>query len=319
MKNFEIHLEALPESIIVRLEPTFRKTWFEQLWNHDSKILAKELGISHSYIYHLKNGRHQFRLSTLKNLARLSEKKMGEIEKQVTELISNRGGRAKVVFPIVGSPDIARLVGHCFGDGSISTKKSEFDYVNLDAEQVLDVKETVKRAFGNLPTSEYKNKDGTHKVAFSTLVGELLRLFGAPKGKKVESILSVPEWIMKGDSAVKTAFLEALFDDDGSVLLSKNYPAKNVNLHFTRIESNDAAFINYLNDIRKMLSELGVEFRMPYLARQYSVEGISRNVRGIFVSDTKNILEFRNRIHFRQNVKRERLNALAGRWMHATG
>ncbi len=314
-----VHLESLPDSIIVKLEPEFRKAWFARLFRTNSKELAQKLKISRSYLYHLKNGRHHFRLSTLKAIAALDGMSLMEIESRVEELISNRGGRAVVKFPIAGNADIARLLGHCFGDGSISTKKREFDYVNLDAQLILELKKAVKRAFGSLPTSEYPNKDGSFKVAFSTLVSDLLILFGAPRGKKVESILSVPDWIKKGDVTVKAAFLEALFDDDGSVLLSKNYAAKNVNLHFTRIATNDAAFVDYLNDIRTLLFELGIEFRNPYLARHYSVKGIRRNVRGIFVSDIRNIMKFRNKLHFRQTVKRNRLDALVGRWMNASG
>lgn len=314
VKERIIHLEDLPGSFIIRLEDNFRKEWFTTLFKDGSKNLAKNVGISRSYVYHLKNGRHHFRLSLLKKIAEHGGIPLELVEKKVTEIISNRGGRIRIELPLQSSPEMASLIGHCFGDGSISTKKREFDYVNLDYARVLAVKELGRNVFKAEPTSEYQNKDGTYKIAFSSLIGEILGLFGATIGKKVETNLSVPDWIKNGDRNVKIAFLQALFDDDGSVLLSKNYAAKNVNLHFTRIESNDGAFVDYLNDIREMLLDLGIDSRKPYIARKYAVNGINRTVRGIYISDIANIAKFQKTIHFRQSEKKKRLDALLERF-----
>src|SRR3989344_1677067 len=122
--SMEIHLFDLPNKFLIALEPEFRASLFRKL---DSKTESTKLGISRSHYYHLKNGRHSFRLSTLKRFLSSVGVPLEEAEKHVSEIISNRGGRIHVNFPILPSSSVARLVGHCFGDGSISTKKGEFE------------------------------------------------------------------------------------------------------------------------------------------------------------------------------------------------
>ena len=219
---------------------------------------------------------------------------MADAELHVTEVISNRGGRIFVNFPLVVSVDLARLVAHCFGDGNVSMKKGEFDYVNGDIALISEVKKEVERVFNSLPTYEGANGDGTYKVTFTSLIGRILELFGAPRGSKVHSKLSVPLWVMAGSSEVKKAFLQSLFDDDGSVLFSENYRAKNVNLHFTRTVEVDDAFLNYLNDLKAMLLSLEIETTKPYSARHYYVKDSRRIVRGILISRMSRVAAIAN-------------------------
>ncbi|MBI2075827.1 MAG: LAGLIDADG family homing endonuclease [Candidatus Aenigmarchaeota archaeon] len=56
---------------------------------------------------------------------------------------------------------------------------------------------------------------GTPRYQYSNIVGIGLSKHGAPIGSKVLHEIKVPEWIASGDADIKSAFLGALFDDEG--------------------------------------------------------------------------------------------------------
>jgi intein/homing endonuclease len=312
--KLKIELEKLPEEMIVKLDDKFRAILFKEIKEHFSfSELADKLGVSLPYIYHLKNGRHGFRIKTLKNLCRVSNKKLSEIEDHVTELVSNRGARANVKLPINLSCEIAYIVGHCFGDGSISSKKKQFSYINKNKKLVQNVKTIVSKVFGTTPISEIQSRDGCFKVTFSSIVGKILVAAGAPIGEKVDSRLDAPQWIVNGDLESKRAFLRALFDDDGSVMISKLYRAKSVNIHFTRKRKYQKHFIRYLQTLRMLLREFKIETCNPYLARCYRAAGEPRCVMGILITDYGSILNFAKEIGFRQTLRKKALETLIKR------
>jgi intein/homing endonuclease len=123
----------------------------------------------------------------------------------------------------------------------------------------------------------------------------------------VESKLTVPFWIRNGTRDIKREFLRAIFDDDGSVLYTKKYPSKNVNLHFTRLKTRSKNLIAMFGEIKQMLKELGIYSNEPYTARTYSVGGQGRVVMGIFISDYRNMVKFHKTIGFTQVEKNLRL------------
>ena len=303
----KVHLFDLPESFIIKLEPEFRINLFKRLLNKiGSKKLAKELGISRSFVYHLKSGRHSVRLKHLKKLCSLSGTSPYLFEKNLSMLISNRGGRAKLKFPITQSPKLASLVGHCFGDASIS-QKHEFNYVNKDKKMVKKVEKDVYDLFYSKPIHFRHQSDGTTKVAFSTLIGDILILFGAPFGTKVLGSVSIPAWIRKGSKEEKRAFLRALFDDDGSVFYTEKYPSKNVNLHLTRITKKFKNLVTILTQVKEMLFDFGITAHGPYTARKYQVKNLKRVVMGILISKSSERCRFHKSVGFSSKEKNIRL------------
>ncbi len=302
----QIHLSDLPDEFIIKLDGKSRLKLFGAIKSSEAPII----GVSRSFFYHLKNNRHGFRLSLLRKFAIFARISLDQFEPHVTEILSNRGGRISVNLPIGVSVYLASLIGHSFGDGNISYKKAEFDYVNKDKKLIEIVISDVEKLFGSTPTYYGSNGDGTFKATFSNLVGKILELAGAPRGSKVHSTCSVPDWIMNGSADIKKAYLRALFDDDGSVLYSKGYNAKNVSLHFTRDYANDYFFLNFLNDLRFLLLSLEIISSKPYVARTYKVDSSKRIVRGILVNRKKDLMRFYSEINFIQFNKKNRLEKI---------
>jgi len=303
------NLEDLPDNWLVELSPQFRTNLFSELMKKRGyRKVALDLGITSGYLYHLKNGRHMPRIKLLKNIFRLYKVSSDACYLQVIAFVSNRGARIKLSLPLIGNKELARLVGHAFGDGNISAGKRQFDFVSKDAQRIVHVKKDAKEMFSCEPISQIQNKDGTYKVTFSTLVGEVLLIAGAPKGRKVEKRTHVPGWIMRGDKEIKREFLRALFDDDDSALFSRNYAAKNVNLHFTRLQKE--GLVVFLNEIRELLKEFEITCSEPYVARKYSVDEIGRTVMGIIISSRKGIATFAREIGYREMTKAARLKCI---------
>jgi len=303
-----LRLDDLPNTFLISLEPSFRRSFFELLIAEKGyKLLSKELGISVSFLYHLKNGRHAIRLKHLQILCSLYSIPINNLEKHISEIISNRGGRINFSFPIVPTNELASLLGHCFGDSSIDNKKMEFNYVNKDLSLVLSVISDVSKQFSPKTHNLYKQKDCTYKVSFSNLVGKILFLFGAPKGNKIDCKNPIPSWIMSGVPEIKLAFLKSLFDDDGSVLFSKKYPAINVNLHLTKLSIHEMDLRSFLQQVQVLLSDFSITSNGPYIARRYCVDGKERTVLGIFISDFENIKKFDQIVGFSHKEKKSRL------------
>lgn len=303
-----IELKDLPEDFIIKLNDNFRKEFFEGMVKNCSyKELSRKIGVSTSFMYHLKNGRHNPRIKMLKLMCQNDPIKIIQIQNNIEQIISNRGARISLKMPFEANAKLAVLVGHCFGDGNISTKKRQFDYVNKDQVLITQVKQIVRELFDCDPISDLKQKDGTFKVTFSTLIGELLVLFGAPKGQKVVQVTKIPAWISKGNASIKKAFLSAIFDDDGSVLYTDKYPSKNVNLHFTRLKVLDPDTKEMFQEINEMLMSFDIKANVPYIARRYFVNGVERTVMGIFISKKEEMRKFNELIGFSQIEKNSRL------------
>ena len=93
----EIHFLELPDTVRLRLNLESLHHLFK---SSDPVSTAERLGISKSYLNHLKNGRHAIKPSQLLILTRLFEKDPLEVEKQIISMNSTRGGQARCTLPI---------------------------------------------------------------------------------------------------------------------------------------------------------------------------------------------------------------------------
>lgn len=307
--NSGIHLNNLSEAFHIELKQPFRNKLFnkiEKKFNY--KKASESLKISFSHYYHLKSGRYAIKAPMLIKLLKLAKIRVKECERNIALIKSNRGSKAKLVLPLKPSPELASLLGHCFGDGSITFLKREFHYMNTDENLVEKVKYYIKRVFGIEIIQAKKNR-----ITCSTLVGELLILIGAPFGDKLRSEKNVPKWIYHGTVEIRKAFLRAVFDDDGSVLRTKKYASKNINLHFARYSSKKENLRKLLTSIKKLLRSLGIRVLGPYQRSTYSKKGRTRCLMYILISDRENMKRFLKKVGFFHRAKLDKLRELVGR------
>jgi len=142
--------------------------------------------------------------------------------------LSCRYSPTKIKMPIVVSPDLAYLTGIILGDGCISMgqkdkKKVWFLGVYFDNKEH-------QRIFDDLMGNEFliKVKHAQRKpkcfesyVNSKTLNWFFCNTLGLPHGKKSDRICT-PKLIEQSEKETKSAFMQGLFDSDGSITKKGN-------------------------------------------------------------------------------------------------
>lgn len=152
---------------------------------------------------------------------------------------------------------LARLVGHAFGDGSIHHSKQYFIYTNSNETLQKRVKGMVNGVFGRVKYNIGTSMGMTPRYQYSNKVGKALVQKGAPIGSKVMQRTQVPIWIFEGNKRVKSAFLGALFDDEG--YFRNTSDSRQIAFKTAKVFGKRENLKEYLDQLIKMLNSLGVK------------------------------------------------------------
>ena len=175
-------------------------------------------------------------------------------------------------------PALARLVGHMFGDGTLSYSLRRHKSVvtiafTADAEGLTEIAEDVKTLGFNISaltsqttTSRFSRGQairGTLRMnCYSKPLWTLLAALGAPVGNKGNRSTSLPEWIEKGSNLVAREFLGAFF---GAEMTTPRVSRTNDKTFLTPMFSlskrtqNVAEGMEFVESVRKLLARFGVE------------------------------------------------------------
>ncbi len=299
-KEKAVNIWELSPSIRVILTPKFCYNLFDKCGT-DYHVLARTLGVTYSFLMQLRRQMYSIPLPILSKLSILSSISFEEIQNHIVLVRTRAGIQMSNPFPIRSSKEMASLIGHVFGDGYVGKSKKQFEYCNNNPHLLQEVKFTIKNLFGVEPMTERWNR-----IGYPCIIGEILLAFGAPIAPKVNSENAIPGWI-KDSIEFKRAFLRAFFDDDGSVLYTRNYPSKSVNLYVIRHTQYRESLTSLLKDIRSLLGEFGVNSGMPLLSRQYSKSDGLRDVMYLNITDYQSIENFSTSIGLTNGTKNEKL------------
>lgn len=209
----------------------------------------------------------------------------------------------------MANEDLARLVGHAFGDGSIHKKKQYFIYTNSNTKLHRNVTNLVQKQFGKVSQNVGTSISGTPRKQFSNKIGKELVKLGAPRGSKIFQETKVPSWILNGSKLVKSSFLAALFDDEGSF---RKDASKQITFKAAKEISRRGQLKQYLEQLTKMLSELGVktsEIKKDQIKkRRDDAEIVSLR---FWITGRVNFLAFKEIIPLRHPDKLRNLNEMA--------
>lgn len=155
-------------------------------------------------------------------------------------------------FPIKGDPNLASLVAHSFGDGHISIS---FEFTNKCEELLNQVIDGVnKLPVKNVKVIANRRPNKTPTLFFPKLIRSILVCGGAPIGNKITSKMEIPKWVKNGNKEIKSAFIRALFDDEGSVASTAV-----IRLSLSkRIDMVDN-LRQFFTDLKMILEELGIK------------------------------------------------------------
>lgn len=303
-----LSIKNLPEQeFYFTLEETFRDRLFSKLikkYNNWSKVCNILDNLLLRNLYDMRKSYQFINLSLLKKISRLVDVPLERFEENI--IATKRGGRGNHIFiswPIEPSTDLASLVGHAISDGSISFKdKYRFRYGTNQRELNLDVYINILRSFGVTSGKGVKKENNFIEDKYAPIVGYILYRLGVPLGNKVKKEFDVPLWIKKGNKEIKRRFLQAIFDDEGTV------KRVGIKLDYSKLLKLRKSHEKFLNSIKKMLKEFNIESNI--LTKEiYSTKKDNNKRIGmqIFISHRKNLINFSKNIRFLHQKKMRRL------------
>ena len=210
----------------------------------------------------------------------------------------------------MANENLARLVGHAFGDGSVHKKKAYFIYTNSNAKLHENVNQLIESQFGVVSQNRGTSISGTPRTQFSNKVGKKIVNLGAPMGSKVLQETKVPIWILNGSNKIKRAFLAALFDDEGNFRNDKN--SRQIVFKSAKVISKQKNLEKYLGQLTKMLNEFGIKTskikKDQVKKRRDGKQIVSLR---FWITGRKNFLAFKEIIPLRHPDKSRNLNEMA--------
>lgn len=216
--------------------------------------------------------------------------------------VGDRGIEIPIRLPLEYSAELAALIGHVMGDGTIDSYGS-FEYANKDYTLIEKIKEYVYRVFNCTTYREIKVRKPNgivFKLIYPAVIGRLLKKAGAPQGRKVIQVFDVPQWIKDSDYKIKSEFLRALFDDDGSV-------EKHGMITFTNSKRKNLRKYHdiYINSILSLLRDFGINSQARFVDRDDG--NFKADIR---ITNLNNLEKFYKVIGFNQKERRSRLEEI---------
>lgn len=205
--------------------------------------------------------------------------------------------------------NLARLIGHNFGDGYIHPNKFYFVYVNSSQKLLENIKQTVLKEFRNVKINESLSGKGVPRLQFSSIVGKKLLAIGGVSGSKIDKVVNIPQWIINGNEKIKANFLAALFDDEGYFRDEKG--SKQIVIKFSKNVLLEENLNEYLETIRNLLRDLDIK------ASKVKDDQIKINNKGrlviskrIWITGKRNFVIFKEKIPILHPLKLERLSRM---------
>lgn len=213
-------LELLKDEIYVELNPKFVNSINYKFKNKGirQKILARRLNVSRPTVNQWLSSVNKMPYKALIKFSEILDIDENTITKNITGISLDKG-RLKIFRPniiIKFDKHFARLLGHIYGDGSVSAK-CMVSFTNLNKDLIADFIISVKNIFGDVDCYIYKdNTDGTINVTLPKCIGIfLIKCFSGIRDKKipVQKLLDNKETINE--------FVGSLFDGEGYVSVKK--------------------------------------------------------------------------------------------------
>jgi ribosomal protein uS12 len=202
----------------------------------------------------------------------------------ITEL--GERGLLPLCYDNIHLPTIMRLVGHIFGDGTLSYSRSGKGFggkiiasgrpedLNSIAVDLTNLGFHVSPLYEGHATSVVRTSGREHVISgsysvvsvSSIVLFTLLKSLGCPVGEKASREFAIPKWIMQGPLWIKSEFLAAYF---GSELEKPRLRGKTFappSLAISKTEDCLRSGQRFVDDLTLLLSELGVDVSSSKIA-----------------------------------------------------
>ncbi|MBI5872058.1 hypothetical protein HZB88_03145 [archaeon] len=224
-----------------------------------------------------------------------------------------------------GISPLIRILGHLFGDGTLSYAKGGTGYhgkilFSGDREGLETIRADMKTlGFHVSPTRRRKAVSivsGRKIEGFYTASGctsitlyTLLKALGAPVGDKAKAEQGVPRWIMQAPLWAKREFLASYF---GSELeqprFSKNKRTfQGASFCLSKVSSKLESGLKFVEDIKKLLADFNISISKAIVRDSVSrVDGdTTKQITAYIALNHKNLLGLYGKVGYNYNNKRD--------------
>ncbi len=219
------HIWDFPDTIYIYLNDNFRNEFFTRIFEKTGgkRPYARFVGLSQKTVksyhqgYFHKNGikySQSIPISLFKkSISLIDEELKNKLENNIHFLKVSRKSFPILSpkLPIIESPAFYRIVAHMIGDGSVPKNHSPY-YANTCKELREQFKKDLQ-IFGDVKIHEAKTTT-TPIVCFSKAITDILSFILDVKFSYPDKI---PKIIFQAPNECKSVFLQALFDDEGTI------------------------------------------------------------------------------------------------------
>lgn len=304
----EFNILTLPNSLFVMFNREFNDKFFSKMYElfETQKEFSKFLGIGRQEIYkyhqQIQKDRGKwypiyFPLRLLKRCINVLDQDFINLTEQTISKIRGKSGLGiqNPKLPIKESIELYRITAHIIADGSASKGKTPY-YANTCKELREQFKKDLQ-VFGSMKI--YERKPNTVEiVCFPKVVTDILaHLFDV----RFTYPNKVPKLIFDAKPEFKKAFLQALFDDEGSISTQLA-----IGIHDINIMEEIKSLINSLNikTSKVLVHKYGYKRDKVYLCIPRSEYILFQKEIGFSHPDKAKRLEFAIRTHNRQQRTR---------------
>ena len=275
-----------PKNLFVLIDEKTRNLFFNEMYQKFGSqrqyalFLKKDRTSIQGYHYarNWNNGNRYIKFIPLqvlhKSLPFMQKETKEKIEKSIIE-IRTQGGKSieNPILPVVESPSFYRIVAHLIGDGN----DSHTPYYANTCNELRVQFENDLQTLGKIDYSE-TNLEATPCVNFPKVVTRILRYILKVKFTYPNKI---PERIFKASYECKSAFLQALFDDEGTI-------STNLAIGMSQLR--------IIKEIKKLLKYFAIETGIITPTNYLTKRGIKQKF--AFNINKKSYLTFCKKINF---------------------
>lgn len=298
-KQVEIHLWDFPSTIYFLIKPNIRKKYFNKIYSFykSKRKAARNLGIDLATIrnyerafsikYKIKHPQYTPIQFFKKTLHLFNQKFLEKLEKNVIAISTRNGFDVKnPKLPILESPELYNIIGHMIADGS-APKRSTPYYVN-SCQRLRDIFKKNLKVFGTSEISEYQEGNKV-LINFSKTLTDILSDFFDIQFTFPNRI---PKLIFNSPSKCKTAFLQSLFDDDGTMTAQLVVGIHNLNI---------------MKEIKLLINSIGINTNNLVVHRYTRQEYIHKKDKVTLAIPPREYEKFRDLIGFSHPEKSRKL------------
>ncbi len=218
----------------------------------------------------------------------------------------------------LSDPVLARSIADITGDGHLQIKdwRHLISFYSKDLTEIEKVQNRFYYLFGihgRLYTDNRNMK--RYKLFFiSKPIALFFKEMGTPVGNKTNTPFKVPNFIINGKSRVKSAYLQGMFDAEGSIYSSKNNARTRWRINFAMCKNVEylESGIDYLNQIQQLLADFKVR-TSPIRKRLENIrKDGSQSIQLQFEIEASSFRNFYKSIGFGHSIKREKLLQVLG-------